>query len=140
MFPFSKTRVTVTVSKPVSEFDWAALPEPAKLRVVPAFRGSVPLSKPPVKMFGMPTGRSTSKASVLAEAAVCDFVAAKVSDRLTVRISPTSRARRSVANKPPLKPHISHPLVRRGPLGYGPRDKSDQTQKMLDFQHRWNKH
>ena len=52
-------------------------------------------------MFGIPTGRSTSNASVFAEAAVCDFVAAKVSERLTVKISPTSRARRSVANKPP---------------------------------------
>ena len=38
IFPFGKTRVTVTANEPVKLFDWAALPVPAKVLFVPAVK------------------------------------------------------------------------------------------------------
>ena len=58
------------------------------------------LSKPPVKILGRPVGRVTAKLSAFVDVAVWAFVAAYVSLKLTVKISPTLRARWSVAKRP----------------------------------------
>ena len=68
---------------------------------------SVPLVRelgvlnPPVNILDEPTGIVTSNESDLLEEAVWAFVAEKDSDRFTVRISPTTVARLSVAKRPP---------------------------------------
>ena len=85
--------MTVTDSNPLKLLDCTALPAPAKLCVVPAFSPAASLSKPPVRIFGSAVGRVTPKASVLLDDADYAFVAAYVSLKLTVRISPMRRAR-----------------------------------------------
>jgi len=85
--------VTITDTRPVSEFDCEAAPEPEKVRSVPAVR-SRPASRS--------AGRSMSKLSDFVLEASCDFVAAKLSLSWTVSTSPTCAARRSEAKRPPV--------------------------------------
>ena len=89
-----------TARKPDNVLDWAAAPEPENDCSVPLVR-ELGVLNPPVSILGKPTGIVTSNESDLLEEAVWAFVAEKDSDRFTVRISPTTVARLSVAKRPP---------------------------------------